>query len=127
MHIRHINASSAPEPLAAYSQAVEVTGATRTLYISGQLGIAADGTFPPGIAEQAEFAWHNLGAQLEAAGMTFQNIVKMTFIFADRADLAAARPAREAAMGSHHPATTVIIAGLVNPAWKIEIEAVACA
>ncbi len=125
MTTRPFNAPDVPQPLAAYSQAVEVTAATCTVYISGQLGIDADGTAPDGIAAQAELAWRNLGAQLTTAGMTFQNIVKMTFIFADRADLAGARPAREAAMGAHHPATTVLIAGLVNPAWKVEIEAVA--
>ncbi len=125
MTIRPFNAPDAPQPLAAYSQAVEVNAATRTVYVSGQLGIHADGTAPEGIAAQAELAWHNLGAQLAAAGLTVHNIVKMTFIFADRADLAGARPAREAAMGAHSPATTVIIAGLVNPAWKIEIEAIA--
>lgn len=126
MQTRLLNAPSAPQPLAAYSQAVEVTGATRTLYLSGQLGIATDGTCPAGMAEQAELAWRNIGAQLAAADLTFQNIVKMTFIIPDRADLAAARPARDAALGAHHPATTVIIAGLVNPAWKIEIEAISC-
>ena len=127
MQIDRINAPAAPQPLGAYSQAVQVTGANRTLYISGQPGMEVDGSFPADIAGQAELAWRNLGAQLAAAGMGFRNIVKMTFIFVDRADLAGARPAREAAMGDDHPATTVIIAGLVNPAWRIEIEAVACA
>lgn len=37
----------------AYSQAVEVTGASRILFISGQLGIEADGSTPPSMAEQA--------------------------------------------------------------------------
>ena len=125
MRTRFFNAASAPQPQAAYSQAVEVTAATRTLYLSGQLGINADGSFPPGAAEQAELAWRSVGAQLAEAGLSFKHIVKLTIILSDRADLPAVRPARDAAMGTHRPASTVLIAGLVNPAWKIEIEAIA--
>ena len=46
MQRRDINAADAPAPAGQYSQAVEVTGANRTLYISGQVGIAADGSIP---------------------------------------------------------------------------------
>jgi enamine deaminase RidA (YjgF/YER057c/UK114 family) len=64
MQRRDINAETAPLPAAAYSQAVEVTGGTRTLFISGQLGIEADGTTPTDMTEQARLAWRNLEAQL---------------------------------------------------------------
>ena len=72
MQKRDINAETAPPPVAAYSQAVEVTGGTRMLFISGQLGIEADGTTPAGMAEQARLAWRNLEAQLKAAAMGFE-------------------------------------------------------
>jgi 2-iminobutanoate/2-iminopropanoate deaminase len=64
-----INAELAPQPASAYSQAVEVTGGTRILFISGHLGTEADGTTPSGMAEQAHLAWRNLGSQLAVAGM----------------------------------------------------------
>jgi len=51
MQIRTINAAAAPQPASAYSQAVEVSGVTRTLFVSGQLGNETDGTTPPGIEE----------------------------------------------------------------------------
>ena len=127
MQIRPINAESAPQPASAYSQAVEVSGATRTLYLSGQLGTEPDGTTPPSIEEQARLAWRNLTLQLEAAGMTFDNLVKVTMYLADPDDIPASRPARVEALGHRRPASTVVIAGLANPAWKIEIEAIACA
>ena len=53
MQNRKINAELAPQPASAYSQAYEVSGSTRTLYISGQLSIDADGTTPPDMAAQA--------------------------------------------------------------------------
>ena len=126
MQIRTINAELAPQPASAYSQAVEVSGATRTLFISGQLGTEFDGATPSSVEEQARLAWRNLRFQLEAAGMTFDNLVKVTMYVPDPADIPASRPARAEALGHRHPASTVLVAALANPAWRIEIEAIAC-
>jgi len=127
MQKREINAKRAPQPPSLYSQAVEVFRANRILFISGQLGMEADGTTPPTMAEQARLAWRNVAAQLLAAGMSFDNLVKVTVIIPDASEVLASRAARAAALGDHRPASTLIIAGLANPAWKIEIEAIACA
>jgi hypothetical protein len=43
---RDINAADAPGPAGQYTQAVEVAGASRALYLSGQVGIALDGASP---------------------------------------------------------------------------------
>jgi enamine deaminase RidA (YjgF/YER057c/UK114 family) len=80
MQRRDLNAPNAPLPVAAYTQAIEVSGATRTLYISGQVGQRVDGTIPDDIVEQSRLAWQNLEAQLKAAGMTLDNLVKITTI-----------------------------------------------
>jgi enamine deaminase RidA (YjgF/YER057c/UK114 family) len=127
MQKREINAKLAPQPASAYSQAVEVTGGVRILYISGQLGMDTDGTTPSTMAEQARLAWRNVAAQLSEAGMGFDNLVKVTMIIPDAAEIPASRPARAEALGDRRPASTLIVAGLANPAWKIEIEAIACA
>lgn len=127
MKTRAINAELAPPPAAAYSQAIEVSGASRTLFLSGQLGTEPDGTSPPGIEEQARLAWRNLELQLHAAGMTFDNLVKVTVYIPDPADIPASGLARARALGERRPASTVLVVGLARPAWKIEIEAVACA
>jgi 2-iminobutanoate/2-iminopropanoate deaminase len=79
------------------------------------------------MAEQARLAWRNLEAQLRAAGMGFDNLVKVTTIIPNSADIPASRPARAEALGDRRPASTVIVAGLANPDWKIEIEAIAYA
>jgi endoribonuclease L-PSP len=80
MQRRDLNAPDAPAPVAAYTQAIEVTGATRTLYISGQVGQRMDGTIPADIVEQSRLAWQNLEAQLKAAGVTLDNLVKTTIL-----------------------------------------------
>lgn len=106
---------------------MEVTASTRILYISGQLGMGTDGTTPSTIAEQSGLAWRNVAAQLSEACMGFDKLVKVTVIIPDAAEILASRPARAEAWGDRRPASTLIVASLANPAWKIEIDAIACA
>ena len=127
MEICLINAPDAPPPAAAYSQAVEVVGATRTLYISGQVAVDAAGEIPTDATAQNRLVWSNLTAQLRAAGMTLDNLVRYTTILPDPADLAVARSVRAEFLGDRRPGSTLIVAGLANPAWKVEIEGVAVA
>ena len=70
------------------------------------------GTLPNDIVEQS-LAWQNLDAQLKAAG--------------NHGDLAAAREVRSEVLRDRKPASTLIVGGLANSAWKIEIEGVAVA
>ena len=127
MERRDLNAPDAPLPVAAYTQAIEVSGPTRTLYISGQVGLRVDGSIPDDIVEQTRLAGQNLEAQLKAAGMTLDNLVKITTILPNFDDLAAAREGRSKVLGDRKPTSTLIVAGLANPAWKIEIEGIATA
>jgi len=125
MQRRDINASDAAPPAGQYTQAVEVSHVSRTLYISGQVGTDLDGTTPEDATAQARLVWRNLEAQLRAAGMTLDNLVKIVTIIPDSADIPATRAARAEALGDRRPASTLIVGGLANPAWKIEVEAVA--
>jgi len=71
----------APKAIGPYSQAVEVNG---TLYISGQVPLNPEtGKMPEGIKEQTEQVMKNIGAILEAAGYTFDNVVKSTCLLSD--------------------------------------------
>src|SRR4029077_15751190 len=99
MQRRDLNAPDAYAPVAAYTQAIEVSGATRTLYISGQIGQRMDGAIPEDIVEQSRLAWQNLEAQVKAAGMTLDNLVKVTTILPNGGDVVAAREARSKALG----------------------------
>lgn len=127
MQRRDINAPDAPAPAGAYTQAVEIAGAGRTLYISGQVPADPKGNVPDDLLSQCRLAWANVIAQLRAAGMGVENLVKITTILPDHGSLAVSRQARVEALGDHKPASTLIVGGLANPAWKIEIEAIACA
>ena len=115
MQRRDLNAPDAYLPVAAYTQAIEVSGATRTLYISGQVGQRVDGTIPNDIVEQSRLAWQNLEAQLKAAGMTLDNLVKITTSLPNRGDLVAAREVRSKVLGARKPASTLIVGGARQP------------
>ncbi len=127
MQRRDINAPDAPAPAGSYTQAVEITGASRMLYVSGQVPADINGVVPDDLLSQCRLAWKNVEAQLRAAGMSFDNVVKITTILPDHASLGDSRKARAEAMGERKPASTLIVGGLASPAWKIEIEVIACA
>lgn len=125
MHKPH-NPPTVAKPQSAYHQAVEVAPNARWLYISGQLGIGPDGKLREGTAAQAEQAWANILNLLAAAGMRPEDIVKVTTFITNPADVGAVRTARERALGSVRPASTLlVIQALASPDYRIEIEAVA--
>lgn len=127
MKIRHSNAPDAPAPVGQYTHAVEVTGAARTVYLSGQVGAAMDGSVPEDATEQGRNVWKNITAQLAAVDMTLDNIVKIVTIVTSLEHLPAVRASRGEALGDRKPASTLIVGGLVSPALKIEVEVIAVA
>jgi 2-iminobutanoate/2-iminopropanoate deaminase len=127
MHRRTVDAPDAPAAAGGYAQAVEVTGASRLLFVSGQIPVGADGAVPAGFREQCRVAWANVEAQLRAAGMTLDNLVKVTTFLADRAHAGTNREVRAEILGDRRPALTVIVCGILDSAWLVEIEAVAAA
>ena len=126
MDKRVINASDAPAAL-GYARALEITGARRTLYISGQIPVTTDGKVPEGFREQCRLAWANVEAQLRAADMTLDNLAKVTTYLSDRRYGLENRAVRQEVLGEHRPASTVVIAGSFDEAWLLEIEAIAVA
>ncbi len=123
--IKPINAKNAPESAGGYSQAIDVTNSSRKLYISGQIPVDQNGVLPETFAEQAKNAWSNVKAQLNAANMTIENLVKITIFLSDRKYNQANRDARAAALDGVRPALTVIITGIFDESWLLDIEAVA--
>jgi 2-iminobutanoate/2-iminopropanoate deaminase len=127
MEQRRINSPDAPAPPSHYSQAIEVKGAQRLLFVSGQIPVAGDGGLAKDFPAQARQAWANVEAQLRAAGMTLDNVVKVTIFLADRRHAMDNRAIRQEVLGERAPALTVIITGIFDESWLIEIEAIAAA
>jgi 2-iminobutanoate/2-iminopropanoate deaminase len=115
-------------PYRGYVHAAEVVQGTRLLFISGLNGFEEDGkTMPDPFEEQAELIWQHLRTILAAAGMQVTNLVSLRTYLADpKYDEANARM-REKQLGSHRVASTVVCCRLLDPRWKLEVEAVAAA
>jgi enamine deaminase RidA (YjgF/YER057c/UK114 family) len=111
----------------AYSQAFEVARAERLLFISGQVPEDADGNVPGDYRSQYRLAWRNVEARLHAAGMTFDNLVKVTIFLSHRRLIEESKGLRKEILGDREPALTIVIAGIFDEAWLLEIEAVAAA
>ncbi|WP_419910698.1 RidA family protein [Hoeflea sp.] len=127
MKVEFISSSEAHDLKSGYAQCVAVAGHTRTVYVSGQIPVRPDGSVPETFTEQAEQAWANVEAQLKAAGLGLQNVIRHTTYLSDRRYRAENSAVRRAVFKEHTPALTVIIAGIFDEAWLLEIEAVAVA
>ena len=113
-------------PLAAYSHQIELDASERVLYVSGQIGMRQDGSVPDDPIEQLRIALENIRRNLDAAGMTVQDIVKMTLYLVDQMDNAERRRIfSEFSEGTEPCMTGVYVAGLAAPNLKLEIDVVA--
>jgi enamine deaminase RidA (YjgF/YER057c/UK114 family) len=109
-----------------YSHAMEISGDSRILIISGLNGYLPDGkTMPESFEEQAELIWGHIQTILRSAGMDLHNLVSLRTYLADpKYDEPNVRM-RVKFLRSHQPASTVICCQLLDPKWKLEIEAIA--
>lgn len=123
---RAIHSDAAPAPFSAYSQAVEVEAGARLVHVSGQVGVAPDGELVGDEKGQHEQAWRNVLAILAEAGMGAQDIVEVHAYVTAPSGVALYREVREAVLGGARPASTLlIVAGLADPKWLVEISVVA--
>ena len=111
-----------------YVHAVEVPAGSRLLFISGLNGFEADGTtMPESFEEQAELIWKHIHTILRSAGMDVRNLVSLRTYLADPKYDEANAQMRLKQLGSHRVSATVVCCQLLEPRWKLEIEAVATA
>ena len=118
----------APETPASpfYAQSLEVTGARRLLFVSGQVP-SRNGVVPADFETQARLAWANLFAQLRAADMGPENLVKVTIFLSDRQHVEGHRTVYDEVLAGRRITVSTVIAGLVETGWHIEIEGIAAA
>lgn len=115
---------------AGYSHVVEISGAQRTVYIAGQLGLDKDGKLVGEAGDfkaQARQAFENLKSALDSVGARFENIVKMNMYLTDiQADLPQLREVRDMYVNTAAPpaSTTVGVSRLALPGALFEIEAI---
>lgn len=127
MLTRH-NPSTIAPAFSSYSLGVEAAAGARWLHVSGQVGVAPDGSLAEGAEAQMETAFQNILAILGAAGMGPHDLVKVTVFLTRREDIGLYREVRDRMLAGATPASTLlVISGLADPDWLVEIEAIAAA
>lgn len=109
-----------------HAQAVMVS-ARRAIYVSGQVAVDEQGAaVGDDVATQARVVFDRIGRHLAEFGATFNDVVKITTFLTNMADYADFSAVRSAVFAGRKPASsTVEVSALSNPAFLIEIEAVA--
>ncbi len=117
---RQVSSGSKFEAEIGYSRAI-VDG--DWIWVSGTTGfnyetmaISAD------VAEQADQTFRNISAAMERAGFSLQDVVRVTYILPDAGDFEPCWPVFRKYFGETRPAATALIANLIDPRMKIEIE-----
>jgi enamine deaminase RidA (YjgF/YER057c/UK114 family) len=125
--IERVNPAGLSKP-AGYSQVVTSRGG-RTVYVSGQGGIGADGKVPQDLAEQTRLMFEKIRLALAAAGAAPRDVVRMTVYIVDlgRIDPGPVyQGIRDFFPADGKPTSTVVgVGALAVPGMKVEIEVVA--
>jgi len=119
-----IHSAFAPAAIGPYSQAVLVD---KTLYVSGQLGLdtATGALVPGGVEAEAKRALDNMGHILQAAGISYNNVVKTTVLLADMNDFAKVNDVYRQYFSENFPARAAYQVAALPKGGRVEIEAIA--
>lgn len=119
-----ISTTNAPAAVGPYSQAVRIGD---FLYTSGQIALdPATGVLAPAeIEAQSEQVMKNLAAVLEAAGYTFDEVIKTTCFLQDMSHFAAFNAIYEKYFVSK-PARSCVAAAALPKGALVEVELIAC-
>ena len=119
---RHLLAGGHP-PGSHYCHVVR---ADRHVWVSGSVGLRADGTVPESTVEQFGICMNTVDACLKQVGARPRHVVKVTIFMTDISERPLINPLRIEYFGEHRPASTLVeVSKLVDPRLKVEIEAVA--
>ena len=126
--IRQISTTAAPPPFSKYAQAVVVPAGHRLISVSGQVGVDPEGSLAGTDRGQHEQTWRNLLAILASEGLGPADIVEVTAYVTNPSGVALYREVRDRFLKGAQPASTLlVISGLADPAWCVEISVTAAA
>ena len=126
--VKHFHPAGMMSPFSTNTHAIEVPTQHRIVFTSGQVGQREDGTIPDDFLEQAELVWQNLRTVLEAADMGLENLVHINTYLTRHEDVDSYLEMRAPYMAAGRPtATLVIVSGLADRRWLVEVEGYAVA
>jgi enamine deaminase RidA (YjgF/YER057c/UK114 family) len=116
-----VSSGSKFEPLIGFSRAVRVGD---RVVVSGTAPIWPDDSCDPDAGTQARRCLEIIGEALRQAGSDLSDVIRTRMYLVSAGDAQAVGEAHAEAFGSVRPASTmVVVAGLLDPRWKVEMEA----
>ena len=107
-------------PVSHYCHSVR---AGNLVWVSGVVGMRADGSIPVDTVAQFDIAMDAMDACLREAGGKPEHVVKVQVFMTDISERAAINPRRIEYFGEHLPASTLVeVSALVDSRMKVEIE-----
>ena len=123
---REVRPSSIAPPAANFAHAIITEDVSRWLHTSGVVPVRPDGSVPSEIAEQADVVWSTIRTLIIQARMKPIDVISVVTYVVDGEPLEPVMAARDAFMGRHRAASTLItVPRLARPEWKLEISIVA--
>ncbi|SIQ71176.1 RidA family protein [Pseudacidovorax sp. RU35E] len=95
------------------------------VFLSGELGIAADGSVPAGIEAQTRLCLERITATLASQGLALSDVVSVTAYLVDAPDFAAFNGVYAAAFAEPRPVRTTVRADLMLPGALVELTVIA--
>lgn len=121
--LKAINPDTISAPRRHYVHSIQVPPGCQLLSVSGQVGVAPDGTIPNSVVAQTEVCWRNIVDILEANHMEVNDIVKVTQYLTRVEDRDAHMATRDRFLGDHKPTSTLLfISALAEPEFLVEVE-----
>jgi enamine deaminase RidA (YjgF/YER057c/UK114 family) len=118
------NPATIHPPVGRYVHQIEVSGESRMLFLSGQVGMRLNGSVPEDPVDQFAVCLENVLANLESAGFETTDLVKLTTYVVGSMDAAGRRAALDRLLGSHvNTSTLVYVAALAAPEYRVEVDA----
>ena len=118
-----INTNKAPKPVGPYSQAVKIGN---FIFLSEQIPYTPEGKLAGDtIQEQTRQSLENLKAVLEAAGASFENVVKVTVFLKDMDEFGEMNKIYSEYFKNNPPARAAVQVARLPKDVKIEIEMIA--
>jgi enamine deaminase RidA (YjgF/YER057c/UK114 family) len=115
-----VSSGSPFEATVGYCRAVAVGD---RIFVAGTAPIWPDGAVAASPGEQARRVFEIIGAALAEVGSGLADIVRTRVYLVDSADFAEVGAVHGELLGAVRPAnTTVVVAALLDPRWKVEIE-----
>lgn len=121
----NISSGSPFEQTIGFSRAVRVGN---LVVVSGTAPVYPDGSCPDDAGIQARRCLEIIGSALDEAGSNLSQVVRTRMFLTSASDATSVGDAHAEVFGDVRPAATmVVVAALLDPRWKVEIEAEACA